>query len=298
MIRARWPDGPRCPRCAGADAAERSAAGAGRRRRWRCRRCRYDFGVTSGTRLHGSKAPLASWVACALGTGTPDGAPPAATSRTTGRRIREAVESTGLPPGPARLAAMLTHQPDQEPPPGPLAGLARGPRLVLAMLRTRLAGATATQVAAETGLSQSHVRRCLRELRRRGFAECEETAVMWGYEARRERLWRLRMSEQTLRALAQIGWTEPSDPPDPPAKVPPEFWYLFWSGQCASRLTLAQDALHVADTLMGGANAAARAWALASLPLETLTELRSMRGYDYGMVASWLDLTIEERSHG
>ena len=120
---------------------------------------------------------------------------------------------------------------------------------------------------------------------------------MWGYEARRERLWRLRMSERTLRALPQIGWAEPADPPEPPAKVPPEFWGLFWSGECASRLTLADDALHIADTLVGSDDAAAQAWALARLPLETLVELRSMRGYDTGMVASWLDLTIKERSH-
>lgn len=297
MIRARWPGGPRCPRCGDAEPADRSAPGTGRRRRWRCRGCRYDFSVTSGTRLQASKAPLATWVASALGTDTADGAAAAAASRTTGRRIRGAVETTGLPPGPARLAAMLTDQPDQEPPPGPLAGLARGPRLVLAMLRTRLAGATATRVAAETGLSQSHVRRCLRELRRRELAECEETALMWGYEARRERLWRLRMSEQTLRALPQIGWAEPADPPDPPVKVPPELWGLFWSGQCASRLTLKQDALHIADTLVGGTDTAAQAWALTRLPLETLAELRSMRGYDTGVAASWLDLTIEERSN-
>ena len=295
MIRARWPDGPRCPRCGGADPSERSAPGA--RHRWRCRKCRYDFSVTSGTRLQSSKAPLATWVAYALGTGTADAAAVAAASRTTRRRIRGAVESTALPPGPERLAAMLADQPDQRPPPGPLAGLARGPRLVLAMLRTRMAGATAARVAAETGLSRSHVRRCLRELRRREFVECEETAVMWGYEARRERLWRLRMSERTLRALPQIGWAEPADPPEPPAKVPPEFWGLFWSGECASRLTLADDTLHIADTLVGSDDAAAQAWALTRLPLETLVELRSMRGYDTGMVASWLDLTIKERSH-
>ena len=295
MIRARWPDGPRCPRCGGADLVERRTAGGGRRRRWRCRGCRYDFGVTSGTRLHGSKAPLAAWVACAEGAGAAEGTAPVA-SPTTMRRIRAEVESTGLPPGPARLAALLSDPSHQEVLPTPLAGLARGPRRVLAMLRTRLAGATVARVAAETGLSESHVRRCLRELRRRELAEYEDTAVMWGYEPRRERLWRLRMSEQTLRALPQIGWAEPADPPEPPETLPPEFWYLFWSGQCASRLTLTQDALHIADTLVGGANPAARAWALARLPLDELRQLRSMRGYDTGVVASWLDLTIRQRS--
>ena len=73
---------------------------------------------------------------------------------------------------------------------GPLDGMARGPRRVLAMLRTRIVGTTAARVALETGLSVPHTRRCLRRLRADGFVECETASVMWGYRPQRLRLWR------------------------------------------------------------------------------------------------------------
>ena len=175
-----------------------------------------------------------------------------------------------------------------------LDGLALGPRRVLAMLRTRLAGATAAQVASETGLSVSHTRRCLRELRDDGFVECEQTSVMWGYRPARLKLWRLKIGDRTLAALPQMGWSPP--PPEEPADgVPGEFWWLFWSGECASKLRLPEDAVHIADTLIGGPDPAARAWALETLPLQALRTLRTMRGYDTGHVASWLDFTIKQR---
>ena len=179
---------------------------------------------------------------------------------------------------------------------GPLDGMARGPRRVLAMLRTRIVGATAARVALETGLSVSHTRRCLRRLRAGGFVECETASVMWGYRPQRLRLWRLRIGERTLAALPQMGWSPP--PPEEPATgVPAEFWWLFWSGECASRLRLPDDAVHVADTLIGGPDPAARAWALEVLPVQALRTLRTMRGYDTGHVASWLDFTIRQRGN-
>ena len=65
---------------------------------------------------------------------------------------------------------------------------------------------------------------------------------------RRVRLWRLAVTEQTLAALPLIGW-HTAAPQPPPDTVPPEFWYLSWSGADASELTVADDALHIADTL-------------------------------------------------
>ena len=227
LIRERWPEDVRCPRCGGADTARRAGRG---RCRWRCRKCRHDFSVTTSTRLHASKAPLATWVDAALGAPV---CQEGAMSASTRRRILRTVESTGLGPGPERLAALVA----AEPVPvlsGPLTGLADGHRRVLGALRARLAGATAARVAADCALSASHTRRCLRRLRDAGFVESSQETVMWGYAPRRARLWRLVMSEQTLDALPQIGWLAPAEPESPPETVPPEFWYLFWSGECAS----------------------------------------------------------------
>ena len=291
LIRHRWPDGVRCPRCGAADAAGRKGKG---RRRWRCRGCRHDFCVTTGTCLHASKAPLAAWVCAALGA---PASQPGTMAASTRRRIRRTVESTGLGPGPERLAALVAaaHAPLR---PGPIAGFAEGHRRVLAVLRTRLAGATAERVAADCGLSESHTRRCLRRLRDAGFVESSQETVMWGYTPRRARLWRLAMSEQTLDALPQMGWLPQAEPQDPPEAVPPEFWYLFWSGECASRLRLPHDAVHVADTLIGGPNEPARTWALTRLPLRALRDLSSMRGYSSGPAAERLDAAIRSRSCG
>lgn len=177
---------------------------------------------------------------------------------------------------------------------GPLDGLSAGQRKILAMLRTRALGAPVRLVASETGLSASHVRRCLRRLQAAGFVETMPLAVMWGYKAQRIRVWRLDMNERTIAALPQIGWSPPPPEP-PPTEVPGEFWWLFWSGTCASRLRLPEDAVHVADTLIGGPDPSARAWALEVLPLWSLKKLRTMTGYDTGTASSWLDFTIKQR---
>ena len=290
LIKARWRGAPRCPRCDAADPVQRRRSD---RSRWRCRRCRYDFCVTSATLLHASKAPFSVWVAAACDGG---GGPLEAVSPATRRKVLSKVEATGLGPGPDRLAALLTRRSPVGL--GPLHRLASGPRRVLATLRCRMAGATAARVALDAGLSAVHARRCLRRLCDDGFVEAADEAVMWGYSPRRVRLWRLRMSDRTLEALPQIGWLPPREPLEPPKTVPAEFWYLFWSGECASRLTLPEDAVHVADTLVGGPDEPARVWALSHLPLGALRQLRTMRGYDTGPLAQRLDSAVRERSRG
>ena len=60
FVAQRWPDGIRCPRCGGGNIAERKSQ---RPQPWRCRSCRYDFSVKSGTVMHSSKFPLRDWLA-------------------------------------------------------------------------------------------------------------------------------------------------------------------------------------------------------------------------------------------
>lgn len=284
MVSLRWPNGVRCPRCQRCEVSPRP-----RRCGWRCRPCRSDFTVMTGTRLHAAKMPLAVWAQAAVHDDFSCGL-----SDKSVRRLRRVVESTGLPPGRQRLAALLAETP-RAAGPGPLAALSGGQRKILAMLRTRAEGATAALVAAETGLSLSHVRRCLKTLHARGFVEVRAMSVMWGYRPQRLRLWRLDMSERTIAALPQIGWSPPAAEP-PAAGVPGEFWWLFWSGQCASQLRIPQDAVHIADTLIGGPDPSARAWALEALPLRALEQLRTMTGYSTGEMARWLDHTIRRRA--
>ncbi|MGM0578807.1 MAG: IS1595 family transposase [Myxococcota bacterium] len=56
LLRCRWPDGYRCPRC-GHDAYSRIKT----RGLLRCRSCRYEASVTAGTVLHRTRQPLRHW---------------------------------------------------------------------------------------------------------------------------------------------------------------------------------------------------------------------------------------------
>lgn len=68
----RWGETPRCPFCAGSDAylivptnglSRRTAAGTmSERRVWKCRPCRKQFSVLTGTIMHATKIPVRTWV--------------------------------------------------------------------------------------------------------------------------------------------------------------------------------------------------------------------------------------------
>ncbi len=56
LVRCRWPDGHRCPKCGNARAYALAS-----RRRWQCVVCRHQVSLTSGTVLHNTKTPLTVW---------------------------------------------------------------------------------------------------------------------------------------------------------------------------------------------------------------------------------------------
>ena len=204
------------------------------------------------------------------------------------------MERTGLSAGTSRLRRLLAG-PAPTDAASPLEGITAAGRTILACLRGRLDGATAARIADDCGLSSTHTRRSLRQLQAQGFADCYDTNMMWGYRHRRLRLWRLSVNDKTVAALAVIGWRQPSHPPND-GTVPPEFWYLFWSGQDASELTISDHALHIADTLVGSFDRSARSWALNRLPVDALRALRAMRGYSEGRLAHLIDTAISRRN--
>ncbi|MCV2894571.1 transposase [Lentibacter sp. XHP0401] len=57
LSEVRWPDGPQCPRCSGADVKQIQ-----KRDEFACRRCRKQFSLTSGTPLHGTRISLLWWL--------------------------------------------------------------------------------------------------------------------------------------------------------------------------------------------------------------------------------------------
>ncbi len=61
LVRLRWPEGPRCPRCK-ADATELETE----KQLFYCKDCDYQFTVTAGTIFNDSHLPLIKWFAATL----------------------------------------------------------------------------------------------------------------------------------------------------------------------------------------------------------------------------------------
>jgi len=308
LVEARWPAGVLCPRCRGREPAFRA-----KRLEWRCRSCRYDFTVTTGTAMHRSKVNAAKWVNAAwLSDLRPamlarelDVSAPAA------RRMADALEMTGLPPGEGRLKALMNQPSDRsealrrrlpatfDTNANPIDGLSRGQRTVLGILRGRIRGTTLSQVAAESRLSEDHARRCLNALAERGFARREKASLPWGYGSRKVVLWSLNLSEDCVSALAYLLPPTPTPQDNTCAdRVPPELWSLFWNGASAKDLRLPDDAFFVATTLLDGPDPVARSWALRCLPIDALRRCRDMRGCNTGEIATRIDKAIARRADG
>ena len=58
FIEQRWPEGPVCPECGSPNVAPRPSR---KPQPFRCRTCRKDFSVTTGTLLHRTHLPLSKW---------------------------------------------------------------------------------------------------------------------------------------------------------------------------------------------------------------------------------------------
>ncbi len=63
FIAARWPDGVACPKCASLNVQERPTR---KPQPFRCRDCRKDFSVKTGTVMQGSNLPLSKWALAAF----------------------------------------------------------------------------------------------------------------------------------------------------------------------------------------------------------------------------------------
>lgn len=178
----------------------------------------------------------------------------------------------------------------------PLPSLSDSTKAVLNALRARPFGATAAKLAELAGVSYSHTLRCLAELERRGWAERSKSTVPVGYEPRRVTLWSLSWTDGCMRALMFLRDAPTRRRADPADRVPPRFWRCFWSGASADRLRISEHGLHIAETLIGGRDPCARAWALGALPTSVLRECRTLRGCDTGLRAELLDAEISRRA--
>jgi transposase-like protein len=81
----RWPDGPRCPRCALATEVFGGEKHSHREGLYHCKACRRQFSVTVGTVLERLRVPLSTWVLAAY-----------AFSRETREAVRDATPLANL----------------------------------------------------------------------------------------------------------------------------------------------------------------------------------------------------------
>lgn len=302
----RWPDGPECSLCGSGDVAVRSAVSP---LRWRCRGCRGDFTVTSGTAMHGSRIRVGGWVAAAKrwqGRRSELARTLGVSSATAGR-VEAALEATGRPPGEERLRALIGQHPDPAEAkrsrlPGylaaeddPTVGMTPAERACLAVLRSRPRGVRAEDVAVAAHISKRHAQRCLGRLAENKYARREAASIPWGYKSLDVNLWFLDLTEECVAALAHLPRLSRNEDEDCPGRVPPEFWWVFWSGTEAGELKLPEHADYVASVVLDSPDRAAREWALRTLPVSALSKCRQMRGYDTGRLAACIDTAIDRR---
>ena len=58
FVQRRWPGGVQCPSCGSASVSKRPTR---KPQPFRCRECRFDFSVKTGTVMHSSNLPLRKW---------------------------------------------------------------------------------------------------------------------------------------------------------------------------------------------------------------------------------------------
>ena len=315
LISVRWPEGTACPSCGSSARLVLGVNGDREWSTWRCVGCRKRFTVTTGTEIHSTKLAPSDWLAAAR---LPDPTPAIiveaiGVSRVTARKMSSVMSPVKDLELFERLGHLLRDRCRRASGPGdpwlvehlpatlraddnPLASSSNGTKSVLNALRARPFGATAAKVAELADVSYSQASRCLAELERRGWAERTKTAIQRGYELRRATLWALSWSDNCMEALAYLRDRPIRRASEAADRVPQRFWRLFWSGASADTLRISQHGLHIAETLLGGRDVCARAWAISALPTSVLGECRTLRGFDTGSTAEMLDVELARRS--
>lgn len=313
LIAARWPEEPTCPSCGSGARLLAGKSGSGWTR-WRCVGCRKRFTATTGTAIHATKLSPSDWLAAAgLQDLTPSiVAEQIGVSLVTARKVAATIRPAKDHPLPDRLRYLLVVGPRPEPvadpwqidplpatlqtDDNPLASLSNGTKAVLNALRARPFGATAAKLAELAEMSYSQASRCLADLERRGWAEKAKTAIQHGYDLRTVTVWTMSQSAGCMKALAFLRDRPTRRNSDSGDRIPQHFWRNFWSGAAADTLRISQHGLHIAETLIGGRDVCARAWAISALPTSVLQDCRGLRGFDTGLTADLIDAELTRRT--
>lgn len=313
LIAARWQGCPSCPSCGRARLSDRMILAEGRWSSWRCRDCRSRFSVTSGTVLHSTKLSPSDWVVVAgLRDASAESVAEAiGVSLVTARRIAAVVRPVQSRPVAERLGHFVSVRPEQgatkdpwqiDPLPAtvradesPLRSLSNGAKATVNALRARPFGATASKIAELAGVSYAQTLRCLARLESDGCVQRHRTTVQSGYQMRSATVWSLSWSDRCMHVIAFLRDVPTRRVPEPDDRIPQRFWRRFWSGASADALRISEHGLHIAETLIGGRDPCARAWALSAMPTSALRECRTLRGFESGDIADQLEAEIARR---
>ena len=313
LIDARWQGSATCPVCGSVRCSDQSVGAGAKWSIWRCGDCRRRFTVTSSTAIHSTKLPPSAWVAVAelQDPSASSVAEEIGVSRVTARKIAALLQPVKSRSTEQRLRHLLCNGPQRhptrdpwqiEPLPAtlratdsPLPTLSHGSKSVLNALRARPFGATAAKIAQLAGVSYSQTLRCLAALEQRCWVESTRSTIQHGYELRRATVWSLSWSDGCMEALSFLRDVPTQRPRETDDEVPQRFWRSFWSGASADTLRISQHGLHIAETLVGGRDPCARAWALSALPTGVLQECRTLRGFDTGLSVELLDGELARR---
>ncbi len=314
LIDARWQGSATCPVCGSVRCSDQSVGAGAMWSIWRCGDCRRRFTVTSSTAIHSTKLSPSAWVAVAelQDPSASSVAEEIGVSRVTARKIAALLGPVKSRSFKERLRHLLCNGPQRHPTrdpwqidplpatlratDSPLPTLSHGSKSVLNALRARPFGATAAKIAQLAGVSYSQTLRCLAALEQRGWVESTKSTIQHGYELRQATVWSLSWSDGAMVVLSFLRDVPTQRPRETDDEVPQRFWRSFWSGASADTLRISQHGLHIAETLVGGRDPCARAWALSALPTGVLQECRALRGFDTGLRAELLDGEIARRA--
>ncbi len=171
--------------------------------------------------------------------------------------------------------------------------------LVLTALRSYLGGADSVVIADAVGISRRNARTTLRRLEIDGYVDSAIAEVPWRHRTRQILRWKLIQFGPFNHLRPYLPMMRRSKRVRCPDTLPPDLWYLFWSGPDPADIRLPRDSLLVANRLLNGRSLDfdARRWALRCLPLDALAAQIAIPGCPESVELAVEQLIEEEANY-
>lgn len=182
---------------------------------------------------------------------------------------------------------------------GPFTARPRCHGLALATVRAYAHGVEKDFITGVSGLEADHVELALHSLEDQGMVFSVTQSIPWYHRSRKSVLWREQPRPELLgRSLPQYRKPSPGPFPD---QIPPQYWWMFWSGIDPKFIRLPEHAWYAASRLLAPKGSwrylPAETWALEHLPIWALQKLLDTRGYTDTPVAARIKLRISGSAH-